>query len=76
MKWTDTLVFEKGVKFMDRKAAEIRIMVRNQIRYVLEEALDGSEEIMKEVWENLESDKEDKIAKKAIKEILLLLESE
>ena len=54
---------------------KIRKMLREQIAEVLRCDLDGDEQVMKEVWEQVESDDEDRIARDELARVIRWLRS-
>ena len=52
------------------RADKIRKIVRKHLASVMKDAIAGSEEIFKEVWEELKDEEEEEAARSAMKEIL------
>lgn len=57
------------------RESDLRRKVRYQLLYYIEEAIEGDEAIMKEVWEACENDAENEVVKDELKKIRSLLES-
>lgn len=56
------------------RKAQIRRLVRDQIIAALEEELGGGESIMKEVWEEMETDQEHTEANAELKVVIKILQ--
>jgi len=56
-----------------KKAVQIRSLVRRQLLYYLEKDLKGDELLMKEVWEQCETDDHMVAAKRELEEIIQIL---
>jgi hypothetical protein len=52
------------------RSREIMKMVCDAVAYAIERDLEGDEQIMKEVWEQLESEEEDEVAKDQMRRII------
>jgi hypothetical protein len=60
----------------EAREKEIRDMVRDAIAYHVEIDLNGDEQLMKEVWEEMQTKKEFTVAKSELKVILAFLRRE